>query len=178
MIAKLLKKIIKKIFDKALSFNYCFFLFFGGAITFLSSYKSNFFFFIYSFFQASLITILFIFLHHKIKSKFLKKTLIGISFFTLILYFINFILFGLMNTSLMFAVKIFFSGGMDNFLITFKAINFSAFTTSLIVLAFTLVPLIGILIYNLLNKLSRKKPLFIKQKHLLFSFSLILLFLF
>lgn len=154
--------------------NYIFFSFFLLSISFYSSFKTNTLFALYSAIQACLLTALFIFLYHIFKSKIIKKILTALAFLIIFLYTANFILLGLMDNNLLFAIKIFFSGGLKNVLITFRAVNLNFMIPLTLFLAILLFPLMGILFYNLTNTVCLKKPLLLKHKHL-FYFSLSLL---
>lgn len=169
MIFSLFKKIknyISKLLNKDFNINYLFFSFFFLIISFFSAFKTSILFAIFSTLQSLLLTIIFILIHYQGKSKILKKIFISISFLTILFYTANFILLGLMDSNLLFALNIFFSGGLENFLITFRALNINFTSTSIVLLAASLIPIIGILFYKLTNKLCQKRPFIIKQKYL------------
>lgn len=173
MILNIFKKIkdyIQNIFNKNFNINYIFYSFFLLLISFFSFFKTNILFGFYSILQTILLTIIFIFFHYQIKSKILKKIFTAITFFTMLFYAANFILLGLMDNNLLFAINIFFSGGLENLLITFRALNLDFTLTILILSAFIIIPLIGILFYYFTNKFCQRKPLILKLKHLFFIF--------
>lgn len=180
MILRLYKKIknyISKKFIGYFNVNYIFFSFFTLLIAFFCAFKTNILFTIYSLLQTSLITICFIFLHYFSKSKFLKRFFTSIAFLIMLFYTANFILIGLMDTNLLFAINVFFSGGLENLLIAFRALNINFTSWLILFFAIFLIPFIGLAFYKITSKLCQKKPFFIKQRHLLyfFVFSLILM---
>ncbi|MBN2479278.1 MAG: sulfatase-like hydrolase/transferase [Parachlamydiales bacterium] len=82
-----------------------------------------------------------------------------------------------MDASLIFAFRMFFSGGLENFFITLRAVNFN-FSISVIILSLVaLIPTVGILLYQITHKIKLFKKLkSITYKHLLIS-TLSILFL-
>ncbi len=173
------KKNQKKWLHQKESLNYLFYTIFLIAITFLCAQPTNLSFFIYCFFQASLEIIGLIFVNDLLKKRklfFLHKAFISTLFFLLISYIINFILLTLMDTSIAYLFKTFISAGMDSFLVTLRAININASMIFIMALGFILVPALGILFYYFTNKLSEKRPLYIKNSHKLFS-AIILIFI-
>ncbi len=183
---KMLKILLKKIKDFTLKFlekpiyiNYIFFSFFLFIITFCSTYQTSFLFAFYSLLQALALLIGCIFILNKIKSSFFKKFFIGMSFFVLLAYIVNFILIGLINQSLFFGLNIFLSGGFGNLFVTIRAINLNLTMYLVIILAIITLPIFGIFLYYLTNKLCLKKTLFLKKKHLfsVFISTIVLLFL-
>jgi len=175
---KKLKIYISNLLKPTLSVNYIFFSFFVLAITCFSALKTNLLFTLYALIQAILLTIILISLHHLIRSKFLKNIFASFFFIMLFAYFANFILIGLMNNSLLFAFNVFLSGGLKNLFITIKALNLNVTISLCILAAILLVPIIGIITYNITHKISLKKPFIIKQKYFFNAFVFLLLTLF
>jgi len=165
--------------EKPIYVNYIFFSLFLSIITFCSTYQTSFLFGFYSLLQALVIIIGCVFTLNKIKSSFFKKLFIGISFFVLLAYIVNFILIGLMNQSLFFGLNIVLSGGFGNLFVTLRAINLNFTMYIVIILAIISLPLFGIFLYYLSNKFCLKNPLLLKKKHLfsVFISAVILLFL-
>ncbi|NGX34153.1 MAG: hypothetical protein K1060chlam1_00503 [Candidatus Anoxychlamydiales bacterium] len=182
----MLKILFKKIknftltfLEKSISINYIFFSFFLLIISFCSTYQTSLLFGFYSLMQAIVLLILCIFLLNKIKSNFFKKLFIGLSFFALLAYIVNFILVGLINQSLIFGLNILLSGGFKNLLVTIRAINLNFTMYLFIILAIIVLPLSGIFLYFITNKLCLKKPLILKKKYLFSTFisAIVMLFL-
>ncbi|HEU64105.1 MAG: hypothetical protein KR126chlam4_01181 [Candidatus Anoxychlamydiales bacterium] len=176
---KQIKDFTLRFLEKSIYINYIFFSFFLFIITFCSTYQTSFLFGFYSFLQAFALLIACVFTLNKIQSNFFKKLFVGISFFVLLAYIVNFILVGLINQSLFFGLNIFLSGGFGNLFVTLRAINLNFTMYLIIILAIIVLPLSGIFLYYITDKICLKKPLHLKKKHLfsLFSIALMTLFL-
>lgn len=176
---KKIKNFIVKFLEKSVYINYIFFSFFLLIISFCSTYKTSLLFGFYSLLQAFAILIFCMIALNKIKSNFFKKLFIGTSFFVLLAYIVNFILVNLINQSLFFGLNIFLSGGFGNLFVTLRAINLNFTMYLIIILSIILLPLSGIFLYFITNKICLKKPLILKKKHLFLAFisALITLFL-
>ncbi len=168
------KSFLKKEEKIKISINYIFFISAFCYLLFFSSFKTNLTFFLYSTLQAALITTSIMYIISKIKSKPVKYIFLGFFSFMLLIYFANFILIGLMKTSLMFAMKSFFFAGFENMIITFRALNLNLIISFCALIAFITIPIIGIATYQITNKISLKKPIKITARNLLLS----ILFLF
>ena len=171
---KNIKFILSGFIHKKLDINYLFFLIFFISVSFFSISGTSIFFSVYAIFQTGFLTLILIFLENKIRYNFLKKIFTASIFILLLAYLINFILVGLINTSLMFTFNIFFSGGFENFFITLRAINLNIVIIFILLGSFILLPLIGILLYRYTHITSKKYSLTITNRHLLIS----ILFLF
>jgi len=73
----------------------------------------------------------------------------------------------LMDSTLAYAYNNLFSEGINAFFITLRTLNLKPFMLILIPFVALFLPLIGMLVYFLTNKISQKNPLILSNKHLL-----------
>lgn len=165
-----IKEKIALFFQKSFNINYIFYSLFLIVITFCTAFKTNALFTLYSILQALALLLSLIFIQNSIKPKLFKKIFIGFSFFLLLSYMANFIILSLINQNLIFVLNLFLSGGFKNILVTFRAINLNFTMYLLMALAITLLPLLGIFLYSLTDKLCQKNTLRLKKKHLFTTF--------
>ncbi|MFA6118504.1 MAG: sulfatase-like hydrolase/transferase [Parachlamydiales bacterium] len=81
-----------------------------------------------------------------------------------------------MDKNILFGLNIFLSGGLENILITFRAINLNLQMSVLVFIGLLTIPFTGVLLYRYTKKLSQKKPLSLSLKHLLISIIILLIF--
>ena len=157
-------------FQKSFHINYIFYSICLIVISLGSVFKNNFLFCVYSILQSIILLVFLIFIQSLIKSKFLKKLFIGFIFFLLLAYIANFIILSLINQNLFFGLNLFLSGGLKNISVTIRAINLNWTMYLLIFFAIFILPLLGVFLYSITDKLCRKKSLKMQKKHLFFSF--------
>ncbi len=95
-------------------------------------------------------------------------------FLLLLSQFINFILLNLLDTSILYPIKIVAANGWDELFVLIRAANLNTMTLILFPSIVILLPMIGLFVYYLSNKLSNKKPLYISNFTIAkYSFSII-----
>lgn len=133
--------------------------------------------------QAFLEVIAFIWIGYWIKRFFplwIYKGFIGVAFLLLLGHFVDFVLVRLMDTSILYAFKLFFAEGFHHFFAALFALNLNHTILFIILSALICIPLLGIVFYWFTFRITRKKPLKLSQFQLiktLFSVTLILLVL-
>jgi hypothetical protein len=131
---------------------------------------SFFFFALLSFFQSFFLSLCLTNLLNLCKKNSILYPLLGLLSFFFLTYYVEFILVGLMDTTLSFAAKIFFVGGWTEFFVNIRALNLATFMKILISIALMLIPLLSILLYKFTETWSQKHPLNLQKKLVLFLF--------
>ncbi|NGX56547.1 MAG: hypothetical protein K1060chlam5_00790, partial [Candidatus Anoxychlamydiales bacterium] len=172
------KTLILNTLNKQIKFNYFFYIPFFLIISILSVFKTNLFFIFYVIVQSAVFTLIIIFFKNFLKKSIFKNAITIFSIFFLILYLANYILISLMNINILFAIKIFSSGGFYNFLILLRAMDINLKMGFIIISILFITPMLSILIYKYTNFLSNKKKLSIKNYKILSVFCILLISLF
>lgn len=125
------------------------------------------FFLLHSLSQSLLEIILFIIILSKTKKYHLF--FVFIIFFILLIHLFNFLLVSLIDENAGYLIKLLLGNGIKGFITNTKA---SGISNLYIILIFSIIIFFSIsilLIYKLTNKLSKKKPIYLRKKHLYFA---------
>lgn len=168
------KKWLKKIFIWSfakIEINYIYFSLFLLFISFLSLlqllsfdgplFGLPLFFFLYGALQALLIVWVFICLAYVLRRwapRWLFLIFVSLSFIFLLLYFTRFQLSRIMDASILYFFKFFFGCDLDHFFAAFQALNLNPTMIAITFFSILFVPFVGILLYLVTHKLSRRWP--------------------
>ncbi len=116
---------------------------------------------IYAVMQALLEVSIFILIGFAFKkiSKTIYRIYIGFLFLFLIAHYVDFTVLRLMDTTIITTFKILFASGVSHFSSAIKALNLNLSMTLIILASLVIVPLLGVIFYLVMNKLSLRKPL-------------------
>lgn len=113
----------------------------------------------------------------KYMPKIIYRIFIGIFFVLFLYHFIDFILLRLMDQSLGSSLKIFASMDLDHFLSAVYAMNLNLPICLMILASLIATPIIGIFLYEICEKISKKKPLYLSKSKRFISLFVLALFL-
>lgn len=99
-------------------------------------------------------------------------------FIALLAHATDFAMVRIMDTSIQYVFTFFLGSGFKNFLVAFQALNLNLFMLGMILVAMLGLPLVGVLVYALTQKLSNLKPLDLSPSLLILFTLAIGLFLF
>jgi len=135
---------------------------------------SQFFFFLYALGQAFLEVSLFIFLSIQILhylGKFCFGLFIGGTFLISIVHLLDAIMDRILDLTIWETLRVFvFDESLDNFRVLLDASGVPLWTWLIIFSLLASLPLLGILVYKITDKISEKKPLFIRHSTFLQAF--------
>ena len=92
-------------------------------------------------------------------SKTVYRIYIGFLFLFLIAHYVDFTVLRLMDTTIITTFKVLFASGVSHFFSAIKALNLNLSMTFLILCSLVILPLLGVIFYLVMNKLSSRKPL-------------------
>lgn len=167
-----MKTFFQKIFGQKGEVNYFYFSCFLLFLTSLSLSHSltwdlplkgiPLFFFLYAIGQSLLEVLCFVLIAYILKRwspKWFYYVFISVSFLLMLIHFTHFIMVRLLDASIVYIFKFFFGSGYEHLIAGFQALNMNWTMVGIIVLAFLIIPVIGIGFYSLTFRLAKRHPL-------------------
>ena len=95
--------------------------------------------------------------------RWIYKTFIALATLFIVVHIVDFVLVRIMGMSIWFALGMVFDGTMENFIEMIHIVEFDLSVCLLAILALIMIPLSGIILYNLTHKVSKRRPFIVKH---------------
>ncbi|MDN3507305.1 MAG: sulfatase-like hydrolase/transferase [Simkaniaceae bacterium] len=95
--------------------------------------------------------------------RWIYKTFIALSMLFIVVHIVDFVLVRIMGMTVWFALGMVFDGTYENFIEMIHIVEFDLSVCLLAILALVMIPLSGLILYNLSHKVSKKRPFIIKH---------------